>query len=53
MTREINKLILSRIKQLLLEHRDTYRVDLHLHTLYSSDGTQTVLQALKKAKENI
>lgn len=51
MTREINKLILSRIKQLLLEHRDTYRVDLHLHTLYSSDGTQTVLQALKKAKE--
>ena len=50
MTREINKLILSRIKQ-LLEHRDTYRVDLHLHTLYSSDGTQTVLQALKKAKE--
>ena len=32
MTREINKLILSRIKQ-LLEHRDTYRVDLHFEQI--------------------
>lgn len=51
MTGEINRLILDRIRRLLLQNQETYRIDLHLHTEYSSDGVQTVSQAIKKAKE--
>lgn len=47
----VNKLILHRIEQLLLEHREKYRIDLHLHTSYSSDGIQTVFQAIDQARK--
>lgn len=48
---EYNILQLRRISQLLSQKRRNYIVDMHIHTSYSSDGIQTVVQALHKAKE--
>lgn len=50
--REYNKRVIDRIYELLADGRDTYRVDLHIHTTYSADGQQTVQQVIEKAKEN-
>ena len=42
---------IEKIEELLSQNRESYRVDLHLHTNYSADGIQTVEQAIDKAKE--
>jgi len=49
--KEYNTLLLERIDGLISQNRNTYKIDLHLHTCYSSDGIQTVAQAILKARE--
>ncbi|WP_270564208.1 PHP domain-containing protein [Clostridium beijerinckii] len=49
--KEFNHRQLCRIEQLLDKKRNSYKVDLHIHTCYSADGLQTVEQAIQKAKE--
>ena len=48
---EYNTLQLEKIDKLLSQNREFYKVDLHIHTSYSTDGIQTVKEAICKAKE--
>ncbi len=50
--KKFNAMQVEKLKQLLTDNRENYRVDLHLHTSYSADGIQSVEQAFCHAKEN-
>lgn len=49
--KRFSELQLKKVEKLLEMGKDLYKIDLHIHTNYSTDGLQTVVQALKKAKE--
>ena len=45
------KYMIIKLENLLSQHRKHYLVDLHIHTAASSDGSDTFLQKIKRAKE--
>lgn len=49
--KNFNNYQITKLEQLLLKNKRSYRVDLHLHTDYSVDGLQTVEQAIEKSKK--
>ena len=49
--RNFNEFQLRRLKKLYNRGSDYYYVDLHIHTNYSADGTQTFKQAYSVASE--
>lgn len=49
-TKEFNYRQLVRMEELLKKNQAQYRIDLHIHTCYSSDGIQTVDEAILSAK---
>ena len=49
--RKYNLEQLSKLEALLSKSQKLYKVDLHLHTTYSADGTQTVEEAILRAKQ--
>ena len=50
--RNYNYRQIERMKNLLCENRNQYKIDLHIHTNYSADGMQTVDEAIRDAKIN-
>ena len=48
--RNYNYRQIERMKNLLCENRNQYKIDLHIHTNYSADGMQTVDEAIRDAK---
>lgn len=47
---QYNKFVLKRIQSLLNENRKKYLIDMHIHTNYSADGTQTVDEVIQRSK---
>ncbi len=47
---DYNAYVLERINSLLDEKRDYY-IDFHIHTNFSADGTQEVIEAVQRAKK--
>lgn len=50
--RKYNLEQLAKLEKLLSKPQKSYRVDMHLHTTYSADGTQTVEDAISRAKQH-
>lgn len=46
---QCNKYVLKRLENLLKQNKKYYKVDLHLHTSFSSDGEQTIQEVISRA----
>lgn len=50
-SKEYNKYVLERIRLLLRENRSNYYMDLHIHSNYSADGTQSVTDIMQRSRD--